>query len=95
MSAYKQIHNLDASVLSDVDEDNFDKAFDFFRPIIQGSAEFGKSLSKDEVESTYVACNTPSVGFLPDALVIIIVSTSVATSSVTFNPTMSSLCRTR
>jgi len=49
LSIYKQIHNLDACVLSDVDEDNFDKAFDFLRPIIQGSAEFGKAMSKDEL----------------------------------------------
>ncbi len=64
MSAYKQIHNLDASVLSDVDEDNFDKAFDFFRPIIQGSAEFGKALSKDELEKTSVTFSNLSVPFL-------------------------------
>lgn len=68
MSAYKQIHNLDASVLSDVDEDNFDKAFDFFRPIIQGSAEFGKALSKDELEKTWVAVNNLLIPFLTPLL---------------------------
>ena len=51
MSAYKQIHNLDAAILSDINEDNFDKAFDFFRPVIQGSAEFGKALNKDELDN--------------------------------------------
>jgi flavine halogenase len=49
MAAYKQIHNLDAAILSDVDEDNFDKAFDLFRPVIQGSADFGRALTQGEL----------------------------------------------
>lgn len=64
MAAYKQIHSLDAAVLSDVNEDNFDKAFDFFRPVIQGSAEFGKALSKGELENTYVASIALLIPFL-------------------------------
>jgi hypothetical protein len=50
MAAYKQIQNLDAAVPSDVDEDNFDKAFAHFRPAIQGSADFGKLLTKGELD---------------------------------------------
>lgn len=52
MAAYRQIQNLDAAILSDVNEDNFDKAFDLFRPVIQGSADFGKSLTKSELDET-------------------------------------------
>lgn len=32
MSAYKQIRSQSVDVLSDVDEDNFDRAFDIIRP---------------------------------------------------------------
>lgn len=32
LSAYKQMHNQSVPVLSDVQEDNFDKAFRLFRP---------------------------------------------------------------
>ena len=37
LSAYKQIRSQSENVLADIDEDNFDKAFEFFRP--------GKSIS--------------------------------------------------
>ncbi|KAJ7079395.1 putative halogenase [Mycena belliarum] len=39
MSAYKQITSQSENVLSDIDEDNFDRAFDFIRPVIQGAAD--------------------------------------------------------
>jgi hypothetical protein len=32
LSAYKQIRSQVTNVLADVDEDNYDRAFDFFRP---------------------------------------------------------------
>lgn len=32
MSAYQQIRNQSLAVLADVDEDNFDRAFDILRP---------------------------------------------------------------
>jgi hypothetical protein len=32
LGVYKQIHAQESSVLSDIDEDNFDRAFDFIRP---------------------------------------------------------------
>ena len=32
LSAYKQIRAQSTNVLADIDEDNFDKAFTFFRP---------------------------------------------------------------
>jgi flavine halogenase len=32
MGAYKQIRNQEAAILCDIDEDNFDRAFDLIRP---------------------------------------------------------------
>ncbi|EJC99652.1 FAD/NAD-binding domain-containing protein [Fomitiporia mediterranea MF3/22] len=39
LSAYKQIRQQNKPVLGDVNEDNFDKAFTLFRPIILGTAD--------------------------------------------------------
>ncbi|KAJ7121941.1 putative halogenase [Mycena filopes] len=39
LSAYRQITSQSVPVLSDIDEDNFDRAFDFIRPVIQGTAD--------------------------------------------------------
>ncbi|KAK6984780.1 hypothetical protein R3P38DRAFT_3102852 [Favolaschia claudopus] len=36
LGVYKQIHHQESTMLSEVDEDNFDRAFDFIRPVIQG-----------------------------------------------------------
>jgi len=51
LGAYKQIRSQSENVLSDVGENNFDKAFDFLRPVIQGSADFGPRLAEDEVQN--------------------------------------------
>ena len=58
MSAMKQIRRQDEPVLSDWDEDGFDKAFDAFRPIIQGKADadVGGKLTQDEVVKTVDFC---------------------------------------
>ncbi|KAJ2923818.1 hypothetical protein H1R20_g13275, partial [Candolleomyces eurysporus] len=56
MSVYRQIRNQSLDVLSDVDEDNFDRAFDILRPVIQGTADIGKKLSEDELEKTMDFC---------------------------------------
>ncbi|KAL8709512.1 MAG: hypothetical protein Q9220_005754 [cf. Caloplaca sp. 1 TL-2023] len=56
LSALKQIRNADEAVLSDFDEDGFDRAFDFFRPIIQGHSDTNSKLSQDEVSSTIDFC---------------------------------------
>ena len=55
LSAYKQIRNLEQPVLSDIDEDNFDKAFEFFKPVIQGLAD-SKNISKDVIAKTVEFC---------------------------------------
>ncbi|KAL0960651.1 hypothetical protein HGRIS_005680 [Hohenbuehelia grisea] len=56
MSAYKQIRSQDIPILSDVNEDNFDRAFDILRPVIQGTADIGKTLAEDELQKTMDFC---------------------------------------
>jgi len=56
MSAYKQIRNQSTAILADVDEVNFDRAFDILRPVIQGTADVGKKLTEDELEKTMDFC---------------------------------------
>ncbi|KAJ7922291.1 hypothetical protein B0H13DRAFT_2230484 [Mycena leptocephala] len=50
MGSYKQIRNQQVPVLSDINEANFDRAFDLIRPIIQGTADIGQMLTEDEVQ---------------------------------------------
>ncbi|KAK3324861.1 hypothetical protein B0H66DRAFT_470293 [Apodospora peruviana] len=53
LSAYKQMRNQGDPVLADFNEDNFDKAFSFFKPIIQGTADAGTSkLTQAEFSKT-------------------------------------------
>ncbi|KAI4141556.1 MAG: hypothetical protein LQ341_003495 [Variospora aurantia] len=56
LSALKQIREADAAVLSDFDEDGFDRAFAFFRPIIQGASDIQGKLSQAEVCKTVDFC---------------------------------------
>ncbi|KZT41684.1 FAD/NAD(P)-binding domain-containing protein [Sistotremastrum suecicum HHB10207 ss-3] len=56
MAAYKQIRSQDSPVLSDINEDNFDRAFDIIRPVIQGTADVGKHLTADELQKTLEFC---------------------------------------
>ncbi|KXN88893.1 Tryptophan 2-halogenase [Leucoagaricus sp. SymC.cos] len=56
MSAYKQIRNQSTAVLSDIDEDNFDRAFDILRPVIQGTSDVGKKLTENELQKTMEFC---------------------------------------
>ncbi|KAF8067711.1 hypothetical protein FPV67DRAFT_1764766 [Lyophyllum atratum] len=51
LSAYKQMRALDQPVLSDINEENFDRAFNFFRPIIQGLADVTMQSSKELTEA--------------------------------------------
>ncbi|KAF7316703.1 hypothetical protein HMN09_00403400 [Mycena chlorophos] len=50
MGAYKQIRNQSDAVLSDIDEDNFDRAFDLIRPVIQGTADACKVRTENEMQ---------------------------------------------
>lgn len=43
-------------VLCDIGEDNFDKAFERIRPLIQGSSDFGPKLSETEVQHALDFC---------------------------------------
>jgi flavin-dependent dehydrogenase len=50
LTSYKQMRNQKLDVLSGVDEDNFDRAFDLIRPIIQGTHDVNRKITETEVE---------------------------------------------
>ncbi|KAL0952401.1 hypothetical protein HGRIS_006677 [Hohenbuehelia grisea] len=56
LSAYHQIRAQEAPVLAKTEEDNFDRAFDFFRPIIQGNSDVGRKLEGDDLRKTVEFC---------------------------------------
>ncbi|OAX32582.1 hypothetical protein K503DRAFT_701811, partial [Rhizopogon vinicolor AM-OR11-026] len=56
LGIYKQIRNQEMPIMSDVDEDNFDRAFDLIRPVIQGTADIGKQSTEDELQKTIDFC---------------------------------------
>lgn len=58
LSVLKQIRLQDELLISDVDEDGFDNAFRFFRPIIQGQADadVGGRLTQNEVAESIDFC---------------------------------------
>ncbi|KAJ7825634.1 putative halogenase [Mycena olivaceomarginata] len=56
LSIYRQITAQDAPVLSDIDEDNFDRAFDFLRPIIQGAADSDQTVTEQTLQRTMDFC---------------------------------------
>lgn len=56
LSAYRQMRAQELPVLSDIDEDNFDRAFDLFRPVIQGDVDVKKELSEASLRQTIDFC---------------------------------------
>ncbi|KAI4120885.1 MAG: hypothetical protein LQ338_006702 [Usnochroma carphineum] len=54
-SAYRQIRSQKEFVLSDAGADNIDKAFEHFRPVIQGTAD-SSAVSHDELGQTIEFC---------------------------------------
>ncbi|GBF64191.1 flavine halogenase [Trichophyton mentagrophytes] len=56
MSALKQISDRDEPVLTDWDEESFNRAFDLFRPIIQGTVDVDKTLTQAEIAQTINFC---------------------------------------
>ncbi|KAI5117936.1 hypothetical protein M0805_009444 [Coniferiporia weirii] len=66
LSAYKQIRAQEQPILADFDEDNFDRAFAFFRPVIQGAADVDKRLSQDELSKTLEFCTHAFEPTLPE-----------------------------
>ncbi|KAH7886566.1 putative halogenase [Phlebopus sp. FC_14] len=51
LGTYKQIRSQSFPVMSDIDEDNFDRAFSLIRPVIQGTADVGKVVTEDELQT--------------------------------------------
>ncbi|KAJ6472489.1 putative halogenase [Mycena sanguinolenta] len=56
LGVYKQIKAQESPVFSDIDEDNFDRAFQFLRPIIQGSADADPGMTEKELQDTMDFC---------------------------------------
>ncbi|KDR75254.1 hypothetical protein GALMADRAFT_226924 [Galerina marginata CBS 339.88] len=56
LSAYKQIRSQSDDILSDIDEDNYDRAFSFLRPVIQGASDMGARLSETELQKSLDFC---------------------------------------
>ncbi|KAL1760882.1 hypothetical protein FB107DRAFT_202073 [Schizophyllum commune] len=57
LATYKQIRSQSAPVLSKVDEDNFDRAIDFLRPVIQG-ADADHGLNSSDLNDAMDFCET-------------------------------------
>ncbi|KAH0579945.1 hypothetical protein H2248_002765 [Termitomyces sp. 'cryptogamus'] len=56
LSVYRQIQAQKEDILSDVDEDNFDRAFRLLRPVIQGAADIDPKLTPQEIKETLDFC---------------------------------------
>ncbi|KAI0040337.1 FAD/NAD-P-binding domain-containing protein [Auriscalpium vulgare] len=56
LGVYKQVKAQKVPVLQDIDENNFDNAFNLLRPILQGAGEVGKELSENEVAQAVDFC---------------------------------------
>ncbi|KAL1745323.1 hypothetical protein HDZ31DRAFT_63250 [Schizophyllum fasciatum] len=56
LGIYKQIRAQEEPVMFEVDEDNFDRAFQFLRPIIQGAADTDSSVTESELQATMTFC---------------------------------------
>ncbi|KAF7345543.1 hypothetical protein MVEN_01573000 [Mycena venus] len=56
LSAYRQITSQSVPVLSDIEEDNFDRAFEFIRPIIQGAADTDPTVTEEMLQATMDFC---------------------------------------
>lgn len=56
LSAYKQIRSQTIDILSDINEDNYDRAFSFLRPVIQGASDMGARLSETELQKSLDFC---------------------------------------
>ncbi|KIK61207.1 hypothetical protein GYMLUDRAFT_225434 [Collybiopsis luxurians FD-317 M1] len=56
LSAYKQLRAQNMNILTDIDEENYDRAFAFLRPVIQGNAEMGVRLYERELQESLDFC---------------------------------------
>ncbi|KAJ7213496.1 hypothetical protein GGX14DRAFT_618852 [Mycena pura] len=53
-------------VLSEVEEDNYDRAFDFLRPVIQGAADTDPTVTEDMLQATLEFCGQAMGGTDPE-----------------------------
>jgi hypothetical protein len=58
LGAYKQMHLQSVPVLSDINQDNFDTAFNMFRPVIFGLADSQKKLTDTKVQEVMEICQS-------------------------------------
>jgi len=58
LGAYQQMHLQSAPILSDVNADNFDRAFEMFRPVIYGLADSQKKLTDEKVQDMMDVCQS-------------------------------------
>ncbi|KAJ7715075.1 putative halogenase [Mycena metata] len=57
LSAYRQITSRSVDILSEIEEDNFDRAFDFIRPVIQGAADTpGPTVTEEKLQNAMDFC---------------------------------------
>ncbi|KAJ7730742.1 putative halogenase [Mycena metata] len=56
LGTYRQIYSQSVPVLCDIDEDNFDRAFDFIRPIIQGAVDTDPTVTEKMLQATMDFC---------------------------------------
>ncbi|KAK0477526.1 putative halogenase [Armillaria novae-zelandiae] len=58
LGIYKQIRAQETAVLYDAEEDNFDRAIDSLRPVIQGCADADDNLTETELQNTLDFCRS-------------------------------------
>ncbi|EJC99764.1 FAD/NAD-binding domain-containing protein [Fomitiporia mediterranea MF3/22] len=56
LGAYKQMKSQRNAVLADINEDNFDRAFSFIRPVIQGAIDVDEHLSASDLSKVIDIC---------------------------------------
>lgn len=66
LSVYRQIRAQESVALSDIDEDNFDRAFDIWKPIIQGKTEVDSDVTQQEILNTMEFCKNVVAPIQPE-----------------------------
>jgi flavin-dependent dehydrogenase len=68
LSFYKQIIAQSANILADINEDNFDRAFGFLRPFLQGASDMGKMISETELQESLDFCANVFTSITPEQI---------------------------
>ncbi|KAF8067527.1 putative halogenase [Lyophyllum atratum] len=66
LSVYRQIRAQESVALSDITEDNFDRAFDIWRPIIQGKSDVDPTVTQQEILDTMDFCKNVVAPIQPE-----------------------------